>query len=185
MARLTKHLFSLSLKMLSFLCSLPLDTGSLRLGQDKFGDDDDAGSTVGPAASSSVPLRPVYDGPLPTPPQKAFQPGSTPAHLTHRFMVRLVFEEQTWHFPVWPVLTTTLRLRCGTRWASYGATTTSRTTPSMWSSTTRLSTTPCTLPTHWVTPWPMFPRRPCCWPAPAQMSLQGKKTNKKKSLPTF
>uniref|UniRef100_A0A671VRS7 WD repeat and HMG-box DNA-binding protein 1 n=1 Tax=Sparus aurata TaxID=8175 RepID=A0A671VRS7_SPAAU len=64
-----------------------LDTGSLRLGQDKFGDDDDTGSAVIPAAAPLVPLRPVYEGPMPTPPQKAFQPGSTPAHLTHRFMM--------------------------------------------------------------------------------------------------
>ncbi|XP_074522918.1 WD repeat and HMG-box DNA-binding protein 1 isoform X2 [Halichoeres trimaculatus] len=65
-----------------------LDTGSLRLGLDKFGeDDDDAGSAVVPPAAPSVPLRPVYEGPMPTPPQKAFQPGSTPAHLTHRFMM--------------------------------------------------------------------------------------------------
>ncbi|XP_028257816.1 WD repeat and HMG-box DNA-binding protein 1 [Parambassis ranga] len=65
-----------------------LDTGSLKLGQDKFmDDDDDAGSTTVPAAAPLVPLRPVYEGPLPTPPQKAFQPGSTPAHLTHRFMI--------------------------------------------------------------------------------------------------
>ncbi|KAM3625824.1 uncharacterized protein V6R79_018136 [Siganus canaliculatus] len=64
-----------------------LDTGSLRLGQDKFGEDDDTGSGIMPAAAPPLPLRPVYDGPLPTPPQKAFQPGSTPAHLTHRFMM--------------------------------------------------------------------------------------------------
>uniref|UniRef100_A0A3Q0T1J3 WD repeat and HMG-box DNA-binding protein 1 n=1 Tax=Amphilophus citrinellus TaxID=61819 RepID=A0A3Q0T1J3_AMPCI len=64
-----------------------LDTGSLKLGQDKFGDDDDAGSALEPAAAPLVPLRPIYEGPLPTPPQKAFQPGSTPAHLTHRFMM--------------------------------------------------------------------------------------------------
>ncbi|MED6248168.1 WD repeat and HMG-box DNA binding-domain containing protein 1 [Ataeniobius toweri] len=63
-----------------------LDTGSLKLGQDKFGDDDD-GSSVAPAAAPLVPLRPFYEGPMPTPPQKAFQPGSTPAHLTHRFMM--------------------------------------------------------------------------------------------------
>lgn len=64
------------------------DTGSLKLGQDRFGDDDDdAGSTVAPDAAPLAPLRPVYEGPLPTLPQKAFQPGSTPAHLTHRFMV--------------------------------------------------------------------------------------------------
>nr|XP_039324585.1 LOW QUALITY PROTEIN: WD repeat and HMG-box DNA-binding protein 1 [Saimiri boliviensis boliviensis] len=31
--------------------------------------------------------RPFYDGPMPTPPQKPFQSGSTPLHLTHRFMV--------------------------------------------------------------------------------------------------
>ncbi|XP_078110102.1 WD repeat and HMG-box DNA-binding protein 1 isoform X2 [Sander vitreus] len=64
-----------------------LDTGSLKLGQDKFGDDDDTGSAVVPAAAPLVPMRPVYEGPMPTAPQKAFQPGSTPAHLTHRFMM--------------------------------------------------------------------------------------------------
>ncbi|KAF3831137.1 hypothetical protein GH733_002375 [Mirounga leonina] len=31
--------------------------------------------------------RPFYDGPMPTPRQKPFQSGSTPMHLTHRFMV--------------------------------------------------------------------------------------------------
>ncbi|CAN9506679.1 unnamed protein product [Ophioblennius macclurei] len=64
-----------------------MDTGSLRLGHDKFMDDDDAGSAVLPAAAPLSRPRPVYEGPLPTPPQKAFQPGSTPAHLTHRFMM--------------------------------------------------------------------------------------------------
>uniref|UniRef100_UPI003AAF20A5 WD repeat and HMG-box DNA-binding protein 1 n=1 Tax=Centroberyx gerrardi TaxID=166262 RepID=UPI003AAF20A5 len=64
-----------------------LDTGSLKFGLDKYGEDDDAGSTVAPPAAPAVPLRPVYEGPVPTPPQKAFQPGSTPAHLTHRFMM--------------------------------------------------------------------------------------------------
>ncbi|CAL8379256.1 unnamed protein product [Arctogadus glacialis] len=66
-----------------------LDTVSLALGQGKYGDDDDdadAGGTVAPPTGPSLPLRPVYEGPLPTPPQKPFQPGSTPAHLTHRFM---------------------------------------------------------------------------------------------------
>uniref|UniRef100_A0A672H3Z0 WD repeat and HMG-box DNA-binding protein 1 n=1 Tax=Salarias fasciatus TaxID=181472 RepID=A0A672H3Z0_SALFA len=64
------------------------DTGSLKLGQDKFGDDDDdAGSAVLAAAAPLLPPRPVYEGPLPSAPQKAFQPGSTPAHLTHRFMM--------------------------------------------------------------------------------------------------
>lgn len=59
----------------------------MKLGQDQFRDDDDAGSAVMPAAALPAPLRPVYEGPLPTPPQKAFQPGSTPAHLMHRFLV--------------------------------------------------------------------------------------------------
>uniref|UniRef100_A0A4X2KS58 WD repeat and HMG-box DNA binding protein 1 n=1 Tax=Vombatus ursinus TaxID=29139 RepID=A0A4X2KS58_VOMUR len=31
--------------------------------------------------------RPFYDGPMPSPQQKPFQSGSTPPHLTHRFMV--------------------------------------------------------------------------------------------------
>uniref|UniRef100_A0A672ZSX3 WD repeat and HMG-box DNA-binding protein 1 n=1 Tax=Sphaeramia orbicularis TaxID=375764 RepID=A0A672ZSX3_9TELE len=65
-----------------------MDTGSLRLGQDKDGDDDASSAVVPAAAPPQIPLRPIYEGPLPTPPQKAFQPGSTPAHLTHRFMVR-------------------------------------------------------------------------------------------------
>lgn len=65
----------------------PADTGSLRLGQDKFGEEDDAGSRVVPAAAPPLSSQPVYEGPLPTPQQKAFQPGSTPMHLTHRFMV--------------------------------------------------------------------------------------------------
>ncbi|KAM4630148.1 WD repeat and HMG-box DNA-binding protein 1 [Polymixia lowei] len=64
-----------------------LDTGSLKLGLDKYGEDDDAGSAIVPSAAPAVPLRPVYEGPMPTPPQKAFQPGSTPTHLTHRFMM--------------------------------------------------------------------------------------------------
>uniref|UniRef100_A0A3B4GW80 WD repeat and HMG-box DNA-binding protein 1 n=1 Tax=Pundamilia nyererei TaxID=303518 RepID=A0A3B4GW80_9CICH len=50
-------------------------------------DENSLGSSVAPAAAPVVPLRPVYEGPVPTPPQKAFQPGSTPAHLTHRFMM--------------------------------------------------------------------------------------------------
>lgn len=33
--------------------------------------------------------RSFYDGPMPTPRQKPFQSGSTPMHLTHRFMVSL------------------------------------------------------------------------------------------------
>ncbi|KAL0969859.1 hypothetical protein UPYG_G00233310 [Umbra pygmaea] len=72
----------------SFLDENSLDTGSLKLGVDKLGDDDDdAGSAIVPLAAPTAPLRPVYEGPMPTPPQKAFQPGSTPAHLMHRFMM--------------------------------------------------------------------------------------------------
>ncbi|KAJ7991022.1 hypothetical protein DPEC_G00292930 [Dallia pectoralis] len=64
-----------------------LDTGSLKLGLDKLGDyDDDAGSAI-VAPVVPPPLRPVYEGPMPTTPQKAFQSGSTPAHLMHRFMM--------------------------------------------------------------------------------------------------
>ncbi|XP_037104010.1 WD repeat and HMG-box DNA-binding protein 1 isoform X2 [Syngnathus acus] len=62
-----------------------LDSGSLRPA--KFGDDDDADSAMMTAAPLPAALRPVYEGPQPTPPQKAFQPGSTPIHLTHRFMM--------------------------------------------------------------------------------------------------
>ncbi|CDQ60511.1 unnamed protein product [Oncorhynchus mykiss] len=60
-------------------------TGSLKQGLDKFVDD--VGSAIVLPAAVAAPLRPVYDGPMPTPPQKAFQPGSTPAHLMHRFMM--------------------------------------------------------------------------------------------------
>uniref|UniRef100_A0A8C5Q304 WD repeat and HMG-box DNA-binding protein 1 n=1 Tax=Leptobrachium leishanense TaxID=445787 RepID=A0A8C5Q304_9ANUR len=44
------------------------------------------GEDDGPHVPPVVPLRP-YDGPMPTPPQKAFQAGSTPSHLMHRFMM--------------------------------------------------------------------------------------------------
>ncbi|XP_011490804.2 WD repeat and HMG-box DNA-binding protein 1 [Oryzias latipes] len=65
-----------------------LDTASLRFGEDKPGDEEDAGRALGPVAPPPLlPSRPAYEGPLPSPPQKAFQPGSTPAHLTHRFMM--------------------------------------------------------------------------------------------------
>ncbi|NXU58391.1 WDHD1 protein, partial [Turnix velox] len=49
------------------------------------GDDDYSGGF--PALPPSSTQRPFYDGPMPTPKQKPFQPGSTPAHLMHRFMV--------------------------------------------------------------------------------------------------
>ncbi|XP_068434848.1 WD repeat and HMG-box DNA-binding protein 1 [Clinocottus analis] len=64
-----------------------LDAGLLKLSRDTFGDDDVDNGALLPAATPPAALRPVYEGPLPTPPQKAFQPGSTPAHLTHRFMM--------------------------------------------------------------------------------------------------
>ncbi|XP_061560011.1 WD repeat and HMG-box DNA-binding protein 1 isoform X2 [Phycodurus eques] len=55
-----------------------LDSGSLKLGPD---------NAVMTASPLPATLRPVYEGPQPTPPQKAFQPGSTSIHLTHRFMM--------------------------------------------------------------------------------------------------
>ncbi|KFR05812.1 WD repeat and HMG-box DNA-binding protein 1 [Nipponia nippon] len=51
-------------------------------------EDDDDGQTGGfPALPPSSTQQPFYDGPMPTPKQKPFQSGSTPAHLMHRFMV--------------------------------------------------------------------------------------------------
>uniref|UniRef100_A0A3Q2I7Y3 WD repeat and HMG-box DNA-binding protein 1 n=1 Tax=Equus caballus TaxID=9796 RepID=A0A3Q2I7Y3_HORSE len=60
-----------------------LKTGSGLLKEEE--EDDQAGGI------HNLPLvtshRPFYDGPMPTPRQKPFQSGSTPLHLTHRFMV--------------------------------------------------------------------------------------------------
>ncbi|XP_007527438.2 WD repeat and HMG-box DNA-binding protein 1 [Erinaceus europaeus] len=60
-----------------------LKTGSGLLREDE--EDEQTGNI------RSLPLltsqRPLYDGPMPTPRQKPFQSGSTPSHLTHRFMV--------------------------------------------------------------------------------------------------
>ncbi|NWU96730.1 WDHD1 protein, partial [Upupa epops] len=51
-------------------------------------DDDDDDQTGGfPALKPPSTQQPFYDGPMPTPKQKPFQSGSTPAHLMHRFMV--------------------------------------------------------------------------------------------------
>ncbi|KFW81171.1 WD repeat and HMG-box DNA-binding protein 1 [Phalacrocorax carbo] len=51
-------------------------------------DDDDDDQTSGfPALPPPSTQQPFYDGPKPTPKQKPFQSGSTPAHLMHRFMV--------------------------------------------------------------------------------------------------
>ncbi|KAK2878995.1 hypothetical protein Q8A67_019786 [Cirrhinus molitorella] len=48
--------------------------------------EEDGSSAILPAVVPAV-SRPVYDGPMPTQPQRAFQPGSTPMHLMHRFMM--------------------------------------------------------------------------------------------------
>ncbi|NWI30781.1 WDHD1 protein, partial [Sula dactylatra] len=50
-------------------------------------DDDDDGTGGFPALPPSSTQQPFYDGPMPTPKQKPFQSGSSPAHLMHRFMV--------------------------------------------------------------------------------------------------
>ncbi|NXO48658.1 WDHD1 protein, partial [Aramus guarauna] len=68
-----------------------LDIGMIKansnlLEKEDEGDDDD--QTGGfPALPPSSTQQPFYDGPRPTPKQKPFQSGSTPAHLMHRFMV--------------------------------------------------------------------------------------------------
>eukprot|EP00070_Physeter_catodon_P007538 XP_007116223.2 WD repeat and HMG-box DNA-binding protein 1 isoform X2 [Physeter catodon] len=60
-----------------------IKTGSSFLKEEE--EDDQAGSIHNlPVVTSQ---RPFYDGPMPTPQQKPFQSGSTPLHLTHRFMV--------------------------------------------------------------------------------------------------
>lgn len=62
-----------------------LKTGSSLLKEKE--EDDQADSIYNlPLVTSQ---RPLYDGPMPTPRQKPFQSGSTPSHLTHRFMVSL------------------------------------------------------------------------------------------------
>ncbi|XP_043118097.1 WD repeat and HMG-box DNA-binding protein 1 isoform X2 [Puntigrus tetrazona] len=48
--------------------------------------EEDGSSAILPAVGPAV-SRPVYDGPMPTQPQRAFQSGSTPVHLMHRFMM--------------------------------------------------------------------------------------------------
>uniref|UniRef100_A0A7M4FLX1 WD repeat and HMG-box DNA-binding protein 1 n=1 Tax=Crocodylus porosus TaxID=8502 RepID=A0A7M4FLX1_CROPO len=63
-----------------------LDTALMKVNSNLEGDEDDQadGLSVLPGSSTQ---RPFYDGPMPTPQQKPFQSGSTPVHLTHRFMV--------------------------------------------------------------------------------------------------
>ncbi|XP_066198427.1 WD repeat and HMG-box DNA-binding protein 1 [Saccopteryx leptura] len=60
-----------------------LKTGSSLLKEEEENDQADGIYNL-PLVTSQ---RPVYDGPMPTPRQKPFQSGSTPLHLTHRFMV--------------------------------------------------------------------------------------------------
>lgn len=74
--------------LIIILCILDitmLKTGSSLLKEKE--EDDAADSIYNPPLVPSH--RPLYDGPVPTPRQKPFQPGSTPLHLTHRFMVSL------------------------------------------------------------------------------------------------
>nr|XP_045010764.1 WD repeat and HMG-box DNA-binding protein 1 isoform X2 [Jaculus jaculus] len=63
----------------------PVDVSMLKTDLLREEEDDPATNTHSlPLAKSQ---RPLYDGPMPTPRQKAFQSSSTPVHLTHRFMV--------------------------------------------------------------------------------------------------
>ncbi|XP_074069549.1 WD repeat and HMG-box DNA-binding protein 1 isoform X1 [Macrotis lagotis] len=59
-----------------------MEKGSHREKEEK---DELLGSTHAMPLTTSQ--RPFYDGPMPSPQQKPFQSGSTPPHLTHRFMV--------------------------------------------------------------------------------------------------
>ncbi|XP_054827685.1 WD repeat and HMG-box DNA-binding protein 1 [Eublepharis macularius] len=65
-----------------------IDIGLLKANSalDKQEEEDDRESLI-PVPPLSSTQRPFYDGPMPTPRQKPFQSGSTPVHLTHRFMV--------------------------------------------------------------------------------------------------
>ncbi|XP_042655129.1 LOW QUALITY PROTEIN: WD repeat and HMG-box DNA-binding protein 1 [Tyto alba] len=67
-----------------------LDIGMIKTNSkllEKEDDDDDDQTGGSPALPPSSTRQPFYDGPMPTPRQKPFQSGSTPAHLMHRFMV--------------------------------------------------------------------------------------------------
>ncbi|XP_019626005.1 PREDICTED: WD repeat and HMG-box DNA-binding protein 1-like isoform X2 [Branchiostoma belcheri] len=83
--------------------SMPVPTQRKRIKANIFDDDDASIGTdsisMKPASDvlddvdsisglpSRAPPQPVYQGPKPTPLQPAFQPGSTPVSLAHRFMV--------------------------------------------------------------------------------------------------
>ncbi|XP_015685957.1 WD repeat and HMG-box DNA-binding protein 1-like, partial [Protobothrops mucrosquamatus] len=81
-----------------------LDTGLLKANSDldKEDEEDDLDNFV-PVQPLPSDQRPLYSGPLPTPRQKPFQSGSTPTHLTHRFMVnfRFKFKLHCIHFNSW------------------------------------------------------------------------------------
>ncbi|NXF44715.1 WDHD1 protein, partial [Oceanites oceanicus] len=65
-----------------------LDVGMIKANSNLLEKEDDDDQTGGfPALPPSSTQQPFYDGPMPTPRQKPFQSGSTPAHLMHRFMV--------------------------------------------------------------------------------------------------
>ncbi|NXW08941.1 WDHD1 protein, partial [Fregetta grallaria] len=65
-----------------------LDIGMIKANSNLLEKEDDDDQTGGfPALPPSSTQQPFYDGPMPTPRQKPFQSGSTPAHLMHRFMV--------------------------------------------------------------------------------------------------
>ncbi|NWR81537.1 WDHD1 protein, partial [Centropus unirufus] len=66
-----------------------LDIGLIKVNSTLLEKEDDDGDRAGgfTALPPSSTQQPFYDGPMPTPRQKPFQSGSTPAHLMHRFMV--------------------------------------------------------------------------------------------------
>ncbi|NXP26494.1 WDHD1 protein, partial [Scytalopus superciliaris] len=61
-----------------------LDIGLIKASSSLLEKEDDGGFSALPPSSTQQHF---YDGPMPTPRQKPFQSGSTPAHLMHRFMV--------------------------------------------------------------------------------------------------
>ncbi|NXN06559.1 WDHD1 protein, partial [Indicator maculatus] len=66
-----------------------LDIGMIKANSSLLENKDDNDDQTGgfPALPPASTQQPFYDGPMPTPKQKPFQSGSTPAHLMHRFMV--------------------------------------------------------------------------------------------------
>ncbi|XP_053127848.1 WD repeat and HMG-box DNA-binding protein 1 isoform X2 [Hemicordylus capensis] len=64
-----------------------LDIGLLKANYALEEEGEEDQESLVPVQPLSSTQRPFYEGPMPTPQQKPFQPGSTPAHLTHRFMV--------------------------------------------------------------------------------------------------